>query len=163
VGPNGSQTVPVSSTFSAAVLSASGTYLSPGAYTLTGTGGGDIGAFTAIATIPAVPTLNTPALGTRSAGTTVTWSGGQPNALVEIQLTTPTDNTNTNGATARCYASSSAGTITIPPYVMLALPTTNFGTFEFQQQTLAPFTASGLGIGEIQTNNAATFVPFVSQ
>ena len=42
------------------------------------------------------------------------------------------------------------------------LPATNFGTFEFQQQTLAPFTASGLGIGEIQTNNAATIVAFIS-
>ena len=163
-GPNGNQTVQASGSGKfTAVLSAAGTFLSPGTYTVIGKGGADIGAFSATATMPAAPTLNTPALGTRSAGTTVTWSGGAPNAFVEIQVASPTDNTGTNGATAVCYGSSSAGTMAIPAYVMLALPATNFGSFQFQQGTLAAFTASGLDIGQIQTNNAPTIVQFVSQ
>jgi uncharacterized protein (TIGR03437 family) len=161
-GPDGVQNVPASNSGrSTAVLSAAGTYLSPGAYTVSGTGGADIGAFSATATLAIAPTLNPPSLGTRSAGTTVTWTGGSPGALVEIQVSGSVGTSGT-GATAVCYASSSAGSMVIPPSVMLALPATNFGLFQFQQETLAAFAAKGLSIGQMQVNNASTFVPFVS-
>jgi hypothetical protein len=51
--------------------------------------------------------------------------------------------------------------MTIPPYVTLALPSTNFASLQFQQGTVAAFAANGLSIGEIQTNNAPTTVPFM--
>ena len=162
-GPNGVQMVPVTQGIVTDVLSANGTYLSPGTYTVSGTGGADIGAIDATATISASPSLNTPSLSSRAAGTTVTWTGGQPDAFIEIQIAAATDKTGSNGATAICYAASSAGMLTIPPSVMLALPATNFGSFQFQQGTLNAITASGLNLGQLETLNAPTIVPFTSQ
>ena len=43
-----------------ATLSAAGTFLSPGAYTITGKGGADIGGFSAAFNIPAAPALTSP-------------------------------------------------------------------------------------------------------
>jgi hypothetical protein len=96
---------------------------------------------------------------TRSSGLTVAWTGGAPNAIVQIQVQAVTDTTNTNGATALCNVASSAGTFTIPPYALLAIPAANVGNgFQFQQWTEAAFTAQGLNLGSIQIGNAATFI-----
>jgi uncharacterized protein (TIGR03437 family) len=163
-GPNGSIVLAGSPGQFTATLSAAGTYLSPGAYTVTGTGGADIGGFSATATIPAAPVLTSFANSTippviRSNGMTVTWIGGASKADVQIEVTGATDNSNSNGATVLCEAAASAGTITIPPYALLALPAGNFGGFAFLQQTAAGgFTAKGLNLGVIRTSNAPTFI-----
>lgn len=74
MGPNGSVTLPANSGKSE-TLNAQGTFLVPGAFTVTGTGGADIGPFNATVTITVPPTLVSPvnnATVTRSAGMTVT-------------------------------------------------------------------------------------------
>jgi uncharacterized protein (TIGR03437 family) len=163
-GPNGSKVLTGTPGSLNATLSPTGTYLSPGAYTITGTGGADIGGFSAPLNIPAAPPLTNPANFalppvTRSSGLTVAWTGGAPNAIVQIQVQAVTDTTNTNGATALCNVASSAGTFTIPPYALLAIPAANVGNgFQFQQWTEAAFTAQGLNLGSIQIGNAATFI-----
>jgi uncharacterized protein (TIGR03437 family) len=160
-GPNGSKVVAGNPGTFSATLSAAGTFLSPGAYTITGKGGADVGAFNAAFNIPAAPTLvsppnaTIPAPVTRSAGMTVTWTGGAANAYIQLKVQSPTDSTYTNGATAICNVTANAGTFTIPPYVLLALPAGNLTWFQFQQQTEAAFTAAqGLPYGAIQTSNA---------
>jgi hypothetical protein len=144
-----------------ATLSAAGTFLSPGAYTLTGTGGADIGSFSAAFNIPAAPALISPPSFVipppviRASGMPVTWSGGASNAYIQIEVQSPTDSTYTNGATAVCNVAASAGSFTIPPYALLALPAGNLASFQFQQQTESSFTAAkGLPYGTIHTSNA---------
>jgi hypothetical protein len=152
-GPNGSQTIPTNA--GEVTLSAAGTFLSPGAYTLTGTGGADVGSFTAPLTIPTPPTLTSPASisVTRANGITLTWSGGAANYIIQITGESATDNTSTNGASFGCYVAASAGTFTIPASVLLALPSGPFGGWGFAPYTPSgTFSASGLNLGFFQMN-----------
>lgn len=163
-GPNGSKTVAGNPGHFSATLSGSGTFLTPGAFTISGKGGADVGAFSASFNIPVAPVMTSPAIYatqppvTRSSGLPVAWTGGASNAYVQIQIQSATDNTYTNGATAICNAPANAGSFTIPPYVLLALPAGNFASFQFQQQTEAAFTATGLPFGTISTGNAPTVI-----
>ena len=141
-------------------IGAAGTFLVPGAYTITGTGGADVGPFNTTFTIAALPTLVSPvnnASVTRSSGMTVTWTGGSGNVVIE--LASPTDNTGTNGAGAVCSVPASAGTFTIPPYVLLAFPASNSAAFAFSTAAAAPFTATGLNLEIISLGryNVASF------
>ena len=118
------------------VLSAAGTFLVPGSYTVTSNGGPDVGPINATLTIPSSPTLLTPQPSnnftvTRANGMTFTWNPNGSNGHVEIQVASATDNTFNLGTTAVCTAPASAGTFTIPPYVMLALMPSNFTYLEF--------------------------------
>jgi hypothetical protein len=155
-GPNGNMVVAASPGLFRVTLSAAGAYLSPGAYTVSGAGGADIGPFNAAVTIFPPPSLTSPANlviapVTRSSGMTITWTGGSPNAYVLIVVGGATDNTDTNGAIAACYVSANAGTFTIPPYALLPLPAGNFTEFEFQTWTArVPFTATGLSLGTME-------------
>jgi uncharacterized protein (TIGR03437 family) len=156
-GPNGTMTVMGNTK---APLSAAGAFLVPGDYTITGTGGKDVGPFSASITYPASPTLVSPLSAnnftvTRSNGMTVTWTGGAPNGHVEIQVLSAIDNTFNVGALATCKVPASAGTFTIPSYVLLALPAGNFTYFALGPGTIqaaaaAPFTATGLNVGLLQ-------------
>jgi hypothetical protein len=156
-GPNGNQTIPANKNRET-TLSAAGTYLSPGAYTISGSGGANVGAFSQAYTLPAPPTLTSPASGvninvTRANGMTLTWSGGSANYIIQIQGSNATDATQTKGANFTCFVSASAGTFTIPPSVLLALPPGNFGGMNFQPYSLyGTFTASGLNHSAIQMN-----------
>ena len=157
-GPNGSVALPENQGLN--TISGKGTFLVPGAYTVTGTGGADVGSFSATFTIAALPTLTSPVNNgavTRSSGMTVTWTGGIGNVLIEIF--SPTDATNTNGAGAVCAASASAGSFTIPSSVLLALPASTSAGFIFSTQTEASFTATGLNLGFISVGryNVAGF------
>jgi uncharacterized protein (TIGR03437 family) len=161
MGPKGS--VPVTGTpgkFNA-TLSAAGTFLVPGAYAITGAGGPDVGPFTAALTIPAWPTLASPLTNnltvTRSNGMTVTWAGNGSTGNVVIQVAAATDSTYNFGANATCRAPASAGTFTIPPYALLALPAGNFGALNFVGLTpAAGFTAAGLSVGFLQASGVPT-------
>jgi uncharacterized protein (TIGR03437 family) len=152
-GPNGNVQLPV--TGKGASFNAQGTFLVPGAYTIAGSGGADVAAFTANVTMPAAPTLVTPinnGSATRANGMMVTWNGGTGN--VQIVVNGPLDNTYTNGRVAFCTAAASAGTFTIPPYVLLALPPSNPPAFSsgfiLTSVTKTPFSASGLGAGVVE-------------
>ena len=141
-------------------LSANGSFLVPGTYTFTGNGGADVGPFTATTTFPQVPKLTSPtdnAAVTRSAGLTVTWTGGEPNGSVRIVVSSAFDGSFTAGRQAFCKAPAKAGTFTIPPYIMTALPTGNFGGIVLQPAPASvPFTASGIAIGFVETNHDGT-------
>ena len=85
---------------------------------------------------------------------TVTWSGGNPGGKVQIFVIAATDNALSNVVQAFCAASSGPGTFTIPPYVMLALPATNFAGFTLAPaDTSVPLSAPGLDLGLLQTHN----------
>jgi len=97
--------------------------LRQGTYTLTASGGADVGAFTSSLTIPAALTwtnMGGLSLVTRANGVTVNWTGGTGTVMIEgySPITTPQN----AGAVFICYAQASAGSFTVPPGVLLALP-----------------------------------------
>jgi hypothetical protein len=137
-------------------INAAGTFLVPGSFTVTGTGGADVGPFSATITIPPLPALVSPVFNnlvvTRSNGMTVTWTGGGGN--VQMYVSSATDNTGNNGSTAVCNAPASAGTFNIPPYIMLALPANNFGSFFLGiAESDVAFTATGLTLGTFHSQS----------
>ena len=152
-GPNGSANAQL--TGHNVTISAAGSFLVPGNYTVTGNGGQDIGPFTAQITIPVTPTLTSPSgptglTITRSKGLTVTWNPNGSTGHVEVVISASVDQN--TAAQAVCRAPASAGTLTIPPYVLLALPATNGANFSFQpgrEQAAfsGTFSASGLTVG----------------
>jgi len=142
------------------MLSAAGTFLVPGSYTFTSNGGPDVGPINATLTIPSSPTLLTPQPSnnftvTRANGMTFTRNPNGSNGHVEIQVASATDNTFNFGGVAVCTAPASAGSFTIPPYVMLALTSSNFTFLGFglgNQAAAAEalYTARGLDFGMVQ-------------
>jgi uncharacterized protein (TIGR03437 family) len=169
-GPNGQMGLGVGGGTSITVLSSTGTYLSPGAYTVTGNGGSDIGPINANVTIPTPATLTTPNPNganspvTRSNGMTVSWTGGGAGSIVRILITGATDKTLTTGASVYCEVLASAGTFTVPAYAMLALPPGNFGGITFRQRTPGvPLTPTGLNAGQLQTLEAPVSASFTLQ
>jgi hypothetical protein len=150
-GPSGSLSVPENQSLNA--VSAAGTFLVPGTYTVTGKGGADVGPFSGTLTIPALPTLTSPVnngVATRANGLTVTWTGGSGNVVMDIYGCT--DSTCNNGASAECIAPASPGTFTIPLSVLLAFPAGTSAGFVFSTEINAPFTATGLNLGGISLN-----------
>lgn len=134
------------------MLNASGTFLTPGAYTITGTGGANVGSFSGAVMIPAPSTLVSPVNGgnaTLANGMTVTWTGGSGN--LQIQVNSCFDNSCNNGASAVCIVPASVGTFTIPPYVLEALPAGTSAGLVLSSYSMASFTATGLNAGTILT------------
>lgn len=98
-------------------------YLNPGAYTITGPGGTQVGAFTAPFNNPAPLTwTNRDATNSvnRSQGVTITWSGGDPASFAYITGASFTEAG--VGASFVCTERVAAGRFTVPPAVLLALP-----------------------------------------
>ena len=163
-GPTGSKNVQINNG-SSTTLSQNGAFLTPGDYAFVGNGGIDIGPFTARITIPATPTLTKPSspnglIMTRSQGTTVTWNPTGSTGHVEIIISVFVDQN--TAAQALCTVQANAGTFTIPPYVLLALPPVNsanggasffFGPGDQGPAYSGVFTANGLttGIGIAQS------------
>ncbi|HLG96985.1 MAG TPA: hypothetical protein VKX49_11795 [Bryobacteraceae bacterium] len=153
MGPNGTMTV--SAMGDHQTLSPTGAFLSPAVYTVTGSGGKDVGPFTASITIPATPTLISPTkntlTATRTQGMTLTWTPNGSGGQVEMVLSFYVDQN--NASTVVCTAPASAGTFTIPPYALFALPTgAPVINFNFQPGNQTPayagtFSATGLSAG----------------
>ena len=159
-GPSGSVSVKGNPGSGGGTLSAAGTFLAGGVtYTITGTGGTDVGPLSASITMPAAPTLVTPgdnASVARSSGLTVTWTGGG-SGNVQILIYSAFDNTFTNGFRAVCTAPASSGTFTIPPYVLQALPAGNFGGIVISPASVSvPFVATGLNLAFLTTSQYGT-------
>jgi hypothetical protein len=100
-------------------------FLTPGNYTLdNGSGAGDVGPFSASLTIPAssFAWTNSGAFGTisRSQDLTVTWTGGT-SGMVRINGSSANPSTQASAA-FNCVAPASAGTFTVPSWVLSALP-----------------------------------------
>ena len=132
-----------------------------GAFTFTGPGGSDVGAFTATVSFPnpllawtnqaAGATVN------RSQGVQVTWNGGSPGSYVIISG----NSTGSSGVYGffTCYAPQSAGQFTVPAFVTGTLPAGS-GNLSVENGTnFVSFSATGLdsgfgfGFNSIQINS----------
>lgn len=158
-GPGGSSTV-TANPFDRITLSATaGTFLVPGAYTITGAGGKDVSAFTISLNIPIAPTLTAPTSPagltvSRGSGMTVTWNGNGSTGHVELVLASPADANTTSSVV--CIVPASAGTFTIPSYMLFTLANTNNALFAFSlgnqyASTSASFSAPGIDVGVADT------------
>jgi uncharacterized protein (TIGR03437 family) len=134
---------------------------SGGTFTFQGTGGPDIGPFTATVSdsSPLVWT-NQKAITSvnRSQDVTITWSGGIPGTWVQIGGGSTTIGVS---GTFLCFAPVSAGQFTIPSYVLLASPVGNGGINVINQSLSQPFTATGLDISTaVAETESSISVPF---
>ena len=101
-------------------------FLEPGTFTFSATGGTGVGPFTVSETIPAIlEWLNDDDTTiARDAPHTVTWSGAGGSDIVLIQGSSTAFATTGNAVTVSflCFADASAGSFTIPAYVLSSLP-----------------------------------------
>lgn len=107
-------------------------YLEPGSYTFNNGGGGtDVGAFNTNFTLPQnITWTNKAAIANvnRANGTTVTWTGGDPNSFVQIYGFSVSDTSNSAVAGYfTCLERANVGTFTVPAAILLALPATPTG------------------------------------
>jgi uncharacterized protein (TIGR03437 family) len=134
-----------------------GNYFDPGHYTVTGTGGKDVGAFKGAMDVPAsqftwtnMPDVKAPV--DRTKDLTIKWTGGVPGSQV-----TALGGSNVGGVNVAflCAAAVEAGQLTIPSYVLLNLPTTGAslvpGQLTVGNDAVSPqlFTATGLDWGKV--------------
>lgn len=161
-GPNNSLVEAIQPGITGVILSSTGAFLTPGTFTVSnGAGGADIGAFKASVNVPATPTWTGPSQAALTAGVpranglTVTWTGGSANGVVSITLQSPSDPTFNNGSTATCIAPGSAGTFTVPPYVLGSLGGGALLSLE-QDAIPVPITGTGIGLGELDYSGPAT-------
>jgi uncharacterized protein (TIGR03437 family) len=105
-------------------------YFDPGSYTLSGSGGA-VGSFSSSFTVPAALSSNASTITTidRSKDLTITWSGAGQNGFVAVSATSSVGGTLGPGATSPgnvilCIAPASAGTFTIPSFVLATLAPT---------------------------------------
>ena len=146
-GPKGSMTLPVNGAETAA-FNMTGTFLVPGNYTFSGAGGADIGPFSGSFVIPPAATLVSPmnnGAATRANGLPVSWTEGS--GVLKIRVSSCSDNSCDSGAAAVCNVPASAGTFTIPPYVMEALPASTAAGVVLSYYSTVSFTATGLNAG----------------
>lgn len=143
-------------------------YLDAGSYTVTGTGGADVGPFTADLTLPpALTWTNESSVDTvtRARGQLITWSGGDPSGTVvvsgdSIQLGSDPDGSDSVGGFFICTAPDSAGQFTIPVPVLLSLPPSSvdpdlpipFGSLSVGISQYGAFTAKGIDVGIISSS-----------
>jgi uncharacterized protein (TIGR03437 family) len=129
-GPGGTQTLSLDSKGNySARLGGGGTglppYLNPGTYTMSGSGGADVGPFSTSLTIPQPVVSNLPTTVGREQDLPITWTRSDGNAAILIlglnYVPLPTA-----GRAAfvefLCTADPSAGQFTIPSYVLSTLP-----------------------------------------
>jgi hypothetical protein len=148
-GPLGSQTLTTIPTLAGdyiAQLASGFIPASGGSFTFTGTGGKDVGSFTSSIsyTNPLNWTNSSIATVTRASGQNITWTGGASGSFVYIG---GTSSSSTASASFVCYAPASAGSFTVPSYVLLALPSGNGTLGITNEATPVSFTASGLDYG----------------
>jgi uncharacterized protein (TIGR03437 family) len=133
-----------------------GTVLTTGNYTFTGTGGAEVGAFSASMNLPNPidwPAKNSITLVNRSQPLTITWTGGTPGATVAVTGRSTAAPDGKYGASFLCWADATAGNLTVPVAVLSALPPSflqsnnHSGSLNVTQQFLAgPFNVSGIDV-----------------
>ncbi len=158
-GPNGLRQMSpgsVAGTYSTAVGASA--FLVPGAFTIAnGAGGSDVGAFSfSLNVAPPLTWTNEAAITSvdRSAGVTVTWTGGAPGSYAKVTGFSSLLGPPAVLAEFICEAPVAQGSLTVPPNVLLQLPASTlvdgFGTGLLEVgNTSAPvaFTAMGLDYG----------------
>jgi len=132
-----------------AILPSGGIPSTGGMFTFKGTGGADVGAFTATAILsnPLFLWTNQSAAATvdRTQGITFTWTGGLAGTYVLISGTS----TSTVTGGYSCRVPVEAGRFTVPSYILLGLPAGSGGTSVQQQDTVSTFAATGLDIAGV--------------
>ena len=122
----------------------------PGFYSITGTGGKDIGSFSASINITnslVWTNKSTIADVDRTNSLTITWSGGPVPGYVLIAGTASSQSAS---ALFTCVEETRKGTFTIPQFVLSALPNTTNGTIFITPHPLAnPITIPGLDLAFI--------------
>jgi len=140
------------------------TYFTPGSYTATGSGGSKVGSFSGQVTVPTEVTWTNSAAITavdRTQDLTITWTGGGQNDFVAISGTASyvtggllNITKDSPGNAFLCIAPATAGTFTVPSWVLQTLPSTEgplaasfllVGT----QTPVSKFSASGLDDGYV--------------
>ncbi len=138
-----------------------------GVVTITGTGGPDLGAFSTAFTLQ--PQLNWSNLAIisgsvidRTQPLTVRWNGGDPDGFVDVLVST---RINQNGVQleveADCAGPVSAGSLTVPPSVLLAMPA---GAGAFANVTVignnsqVPLLVPGMDAVILQADNATEVI-----
>ncbi len=137
-----------------ATLAAGAIPSSGGTFTFTGSGGADVGPFTAAVTFtnPIFNWTNQSAAATvnRAQGLTVTWTGGNPGTVVYIggSFTVTPSSASSPGLSVGygCRSAVEAGQFTVPSYILLGLPAGSGGTTVNHQVDLT-FSATGLDAG----------------
>jgi hypothetical protein len=171
-GPNGlSLTLPPSQLgingMFAATLSSTAIPETGGTFTFKGSGGADVGPFTAVVDFsdPLLSWTNPDVATTidRSQNLKVTWTGGNADSYVYVTgVSTSKATSATPSATLgfTCLVNASDGQVTVPSYILSALPP-GTGGMGIQNDFYPKFSASGLDIssalGEIGFSSAATF------
>lgn len=151
-------------------------FLQPGTFTVVGTGGNDIGGFSTSITVPGIPNISsgtftwsspqltgTPTTASRSTPMTINWSGAGSSGYMLISVGSsyqiPGSNpANYNSATITCLQPASAGTYTVPSWLLEALPpsaSVSVGGLQLPgaavllglYNPVGTFTASGLDVG----------------
>ncbi len=129
-------------------------YFNPGTYTVSGPGGTDVGSFQASLRVTSgFNWTNRTSISaiTRSAGVNLSWSGADPNGslLIEGQSAAAAGANDVVIGIFTCRTSGESGTFTVPPQVLLALPSTssfsmNGDTFTFAELGIISFSADQL-------------------
>jgi uncharacterized protein (TIGR03437 family) len=131
-------------------------FLTPGTLTVNGSGGKDVGAFQATLTFSApLAWTNRDQISSidRTAGVTLTWTGGDP--LSQIALIGGQSNDSSGSASSRflCLAAVADGSFTVPPYVLANLPasasvsSSTLFLASMPNSTATTFTAPGIDKG----------------
>jgi uncharacterized protein (TIGR03437 family) len=129
---------------------AAGVIPSGGTFTFSGSGGADVGPFTATLTIanPNFNWTNPSAAATidRTQGLLYTWTGGLPGTYVFLGGVSTG-----SGVTAgySCKVAVEAGQFTVPSYILLGLPPGSGGASIQQHDTDASFSATGLDVAGV--------------
>jgi uncharacterized protein (TIGR03437 family) len=171
-GPNGlSLTLPPSQLgikgMFAATLSSTAIPETGGTFTFTGTGGADVGPFTAVLDFsnPILSWTNPDVATTvdRSQNLKVTWTGGNADSYVFVTGVSTSKATSTTPAVTlgfTCLVKASDGQVTVPSYILSALPP-GTGGMAIQNDFYSKFSASGLditsAIGEVSFSNKSTY------
>jgi uncharacterized protein (TIGR03437 family) len=143
--------------------------LVPGAYTLNGGGGPDVGSFNASLTLPSPVTVS-PALPTsvnRNNSLTINWTGGNASDALEIVgLSSITSGSGSSATTTTtefiCLTTAGQKTFTVPSSILVQLPATtgnNLGILEVASgNSNSTFSASLPKIGGTVSGVFSTFV-----
>jgi uncharacterized protein (TIGR03437 family) len=137
-----------------------GNFYDPGHYTVTDSGGKDVGPFNGSIDVPAqhfvwtnIPDITKPI--DRTQDLLITWSGGTPGTQVVVVGSGVADGVNT---AFLCAAPVSAGQMTVPSYVLLRLPPTSTspigGSLNVENTYVDLFTSPGLDYGTIRYSDS---------
>ena len=171
-GPNGlSLTLPPSQLgikgMFASTLSSTAIPQTGGTFTFQGSGGADVGSFTAVLDFsdPLLSWTNPDVATTidRSQNLKVTWTGGNADSYVYVTGVSTSKATSTTSSVTlgfTCLVKASDGQVTVPSYILSALPPGS-GGLTIQNDIYAKFSASGLDLtsaeGEVSFNSISTY------